>query len=272
MISSKPSDPEGFQNLCTNMMEHGASFEAHIPDRWKQGRTAYGGVTAGLALHAAQKAVRDLPPLISAQIAFIGPVGGNPVFTPPVMRQGKNVTSINVDVHSEDKFSGRMMYFFGASRESVLNEDFPAPEAGTPEETPDFVPPQLRDFVPPFLSKFDVKLIAGHRPASGADEGYVRTWVRHLDPTSRASDASFIALADVLPPAAVPMIKVMKPMSSINWHLNILTPNISTRDGWWHVESRLTAAANGYSSQIMRYWNTDGTLVAEGVQSVAVFA
>ena len=40
---------------------------------------------------------------------------------------------------------------------------------------------------------------------------------------------------------------------------------------WWHVESRLTAARGGYSSQIMRIWNTEGRLVVEGLQSIAIF-
>ena len=45
---------------------------------WMQGRTAYGGVSAALALDAV---MRDHPgdaPLRTAQIGFVGPVGGEP--------------------------------------------------------------------------------------------------------------------------------------------------------------------------------------------------
>ena len=52
---------------------------------------------------------------------------------------------------------------------------------------------------------------------------------------------------------------------------NLLTDTPETEDGWWQVESRLTAASGGYSSQVMRIWNTDGELVVEGMQSIAIF-
>lgn len=57
----------------------------------------------------------------------------------------------------------------------------------------------------------------------------------------------------------------------MSWIFNLLTDNPQTKDGWWHIESRLTAAGGGYSSQLMRIWNMDGELVVEGMQSIAIF-
>ena len=57
----------------------------------------------------------------------------------------------------------------------------------------------------------------------------------------------------------------------MTWIVNILSDKPETEDGWWHVESKMTAARGGYSSQVMRIWNTAGELVVEGMQSVAVF-
>jgi acyl-CoA thioesterase len=51
----------------------------------------------------------------------------------------------------------------------------------------------------------------------------------------------------------------------------VLQDDSKTEDGWWHVETDLTAAQGGYASQVMRIWNTEGELVVEGVQSVAIF-
>jgi acyl-CoA thioesterase len=83
--------------------------------------------------------------------------------------------------------------------------------------------------------------------------------------------ASLLCIADVLPPAALPLFKRMGPVSSMTWIFNVLSDNPRTDDGWWHIETDLTAARNGYSSQIMRIWSTRGELVVEGVQSVAIF-
>ena len=42
---------------------------------WMQGRTLYGGAGALVAYTAATRAFPDLPPLRSAQVGFVGPVG-----------------------------------------------------------------------------------------------------------------------------------------------------------------------------------------------------
>ena len=48
------------------------TLTADLPDTWMQGRTAYGGLTAAIALEAAMRSQADLPPLRSAQTAFVG--------------------------------------------------------------------------------------------------------------------------------------------------------------------------------------------------------
>ena len=52
------------------------TLTAVIPDTWMQDRTAYGGLSAAIALEAAIRSQDDLPPLRSAQIAFVGPLAG----------------------------------------------------------------------------------------------------------------------------------------------------------------------------------------------------
>ena len=61
---------------------------AHIADDWLQGRTAYGGASAAVALMAAKTAYPDLPPLRSVQIAFVGPLAGDVTATPALLRRG----------------------------------------------------------------------------------------------------------------------------------------------------------------------------------------
>lgn len=261
----------GFKSLVDNLSTSGDGYAAQIPESWRQGRTAYGGVSTALCAAAAELKFSDLPPLRSFQMGFIGPIGENAVFTPTLLRQGRNVTVIGVDIVCDGKLCGRNSLFYGASRESVLTETLKAPEASTPEDTELFTPEAFRDFVPAFFLRFDTRLIAGHRPMSGAKDGYIRTWSRHEDPASRDGLLPFLAIGDVLPPAAVPKFSSFGPISSMNWQLNILTPKIETRDGWWHIETKLSAAQDGYSTQIMRFWNTDGTLIAEGTQSVTIF-
>jgi len=261
----------GFNEVANNAVSEGDGYRWVIPEGWRQGRTAYGGLTAGLSFIAAQKQFLDLPPFRSATINFIGPVTGDPVFTSQLLRQGRNVTSIETEGRIEDKVISNATFIFGGLRESSISVECLAPKTPPPEDCEPFTPPSAKDFVPAFFNRFDTRLIKGARPMSGADEGYIRTWSRHADPASRQGMASLLTLGDVLPPSASPLFKQKGPISSVNWIFTVLTDDPQTEEGWWHVETKLTAASGGYSSQVMRIWNTEGQLVAEGMQCVAIF-
>ncbi len=259
-----------FQALVKGLTGVDGGVQGQIPSEWRQGRTAYGGVTTGLALEAALRTFPGLPVLRSLQMTFVGPVISDPVFRPTVLRKGRNVTTVRVDAFCEAQLVATVVFIFGASRDSVLKQSLHAPAAGDPAEYEMFAPPNMLNQFPAFISQFDMHLIEGARPMSGAKEGYIRTWCRHKDSMSREGIGSFVAIGDVLPPAAMPTFSTFGPVSSINWQLNILKEP-TTRDGWWHIETKQSASQDGYSSQIMRFWNSEGDLVAEGTQSVALF-
>ena len=260
----------GWSHIYASMTPEEIGFRVDIPPHWKQGRTAYGGLTAALMLAGAQKQIEGLPPLRSALINFVGPVTDSPLFTAELQRKGRNVTSVSAAAHIGDQAVGRAEFLFGTTRSSDINIDFPAPDAIAPEAAEAFTPEAARAMVPQFFHNFDTRLIAGARPMMG-EEGYIRTWSRHKDPAARSGVAALLCLADVLPPAAMPLLRKFAPVSSMSWIFNLLQDDPQTEEGWWHVESNLTAARGGYSSQVMRIWNTDGELVVEGMQSIAIF-
>lgn len=260
----------GWADIYASMNRQGNVYTADIPENWRQGRTTYGGLTSALMLAASMKQFKDLPPLRSALINFVGPVTDSPSLRSNLERQGRNVTSLSATAHVGEKAVGRAEFLFGAARTSNINVDFPAPSAPPPEDAPPFIPDAIKNAVPGFFHNFDTRLIAGGRPMMG-DEGYIRTWSRHKHEASRTGIDSLLCIGDVLPPAAIPLMKTFAPISSMSWIFNVLMDEPATEDGWWHVESRLTAARGGYSSQVMRIWNTDGELAVEGLQSVAIF-
>ncbi len=225
-----------------------------------------------MALRAAQSEFADLAPLRSVMVSFIGPVTQNAVFIPALLRQGKNVTTVSVDVVCDGQIGARVALVFGKSRESDLKKPSNDPKVyEAPDSYPLFTPPEFRAFVPKFFNNFETTLIAGSRPMSGAEDGFIHAWSRHADPASRAGIDSLVTIGDVLPPAAYPLFTRAGAVSSVTWMLNILVDTPDTEDGWWRVDTRLSAAQNGYSSQTMGIWNTAGRKVAEGMQSVAIF-
>lgn len=268
--STDASKDFDWADIRASMEFHDNSHRVDIPAHWRQGRTAYGGLTSALMLAATQEQFKDLPPLRSALINFVGPVTDSPTLRSTLERQGRNVTSISATASVGEKAVGRADFLFGSTRSSKIDIDFPAPPAPAPHEAPPFTPKASQDMVPNFFHNFDTRLIAGGRPMMG-DEGYIRVWSRHKDVNSRDGVESLLCIGDVLPPAAMPLMRTFSPVSSMSWIFNLLMDEPKTQDGWWHVESRLTAARGGYSSQVMRIWNTKGQLVVEGLQSIAIF-
>ena len=95
-------------------------WRGHIPDSWLQGRTAYGGLSSAIALHAAQASEPDLPALRSAQIAFIGPLSDEITVRTERLRRGRNATFIQADVSSEAGLGLRATFVFMRAIESRI--------------------------------------------------------------------------------------------------------------------------------------------------------
>lgn len=261
--------PTSFTALMGGIEKRGDGFAVTIPADWMQGRTTYGGMTAALCLEGVVRAFPDLPPLRSAQISFIGPAGGDVTITASLLRRGKSVTFANGDLSAGGSLAARGVFAFGAARPSQFDLNFTArPAVTAPGDCPVYIPP---GFGPSFAQHYDTRLAKGARPASAAAEHDHFIWVRHRD-EGAASTVALLALADMPPPAVMPMLKEFAPISSMTWALNFLTEAPRTEGGWWLLQSRAENAAEGYSSQDMLVWNAAREIVIAGRQSVAVFA
>lgn len=234
-----------------------------------QGRTTYGGLSAAICFETAARSFPDLPPLRSAMVSFIGPAGGAVEGKATLLRQGKSVSFVEADVIGEKGLATRTVFAFGVPRASAFDAIYtPTPSA----PSPDVLDPYMGDGMgPSFANHFDTRLVSGGRPLSGSKEHDHFIWVRHKDSTAHGL-AALLALADMPPPAVMPMFTEFSPISSMTWMINILNDAPETEDGWWLLESRAENASNGYSSQDMLIWSSSGELVVAGRQSIAIFA
>lgn len=258
-----------FTQLLESATHKDGVFKVVISEDWMQGRTTYGGLSAALCLETALRAFPDAPPLRSALVSFIGPAGGPVEGKAKMLRQGKSVSFIEADITGEKGIATRCNFAFGGARPSQWNRTFaPTPEMPAPEDCPPFIPEGRG---PSFADHFDSRLAKGGRPASGSKDHDHFIWVRHKDEHAN-SVVGLLALADMPPPALMPMFAAFAPISSMTWMVNLLTDKPQSRDGWWLMQSRAEQAGDGYSSQDMLVWNREGELVISGKQSVAIFA
>lgn len=261
-----------YSDLITGL-KRGAKgrLETVIPEDWMQGRTTYGGLTAALS-HEAARELAEGRPVRSVQIAFVGPVGGEVVVSPSLLRAGRAASFVNVDVVTEKGVMARALFVFGEARPSTISlSALTAPEAPAPEGLQRFFPPQGG---PNFARHFEVQHAGGPGPLAGAETADVRMWLRHRDEAARAGpvDATnLLSLADVPPPAAMSLFRAPGPLSSMSWMAEFLTDAPATQAGWWLSRSVAETAADGYSSQAMTLWSRDGTPVMAGRQTVAIF-
>lgn len=240
-------------------------FRAQIPSDWLQGRTAYGGLSSALALHAAQGLEPDLPPLRSAQVSFIGPLSGEVRVTATKLRRGRTAAFLQADIVSDAGLGYRAIFVFMAEQPSRvelkggLARTLPPPAADAKLYTgPD-------EF---FTGNFNFLDLTHEAPG----EAEWLRWAQLRDGAGIDPMVEVLALADALPPAAFKLFgKDVVPLSSLTWIVNLLTPTPATTDGWWLLSAQSQHAVNGGSSQRMMLWNADGVPVAQGMQSVAIF-
>ena len=246
------------------------SIDAHIPESWMQGRTTYGGLTAALSFQGALGLVDDIP-IRSAQVAFVGPVGGDVKIVPKLLRRGKNTAFVSVDIVGETGIAAQSIFAFGARRDSSLHfDDMPKPDSRAPEEIESFFASGMPR--PGFSQNFDMLLATGGRPISGSKEKSVGLWMRHVDPEAPQDATAILAIGDAPPPAAMSMLAVPSRISSMTWMAEFMTDEISTdANGWYFAQHTAQLAKDGYSSQSMRLWNRDGEPILVGRQTIAVF-
>ncbi len=236
-----------------------------IPENWHQGRTAYGGLSTAIAYQAAKVSNDDLPPLASAQIAFIGPLAGEVEIRTQLLRRGRNTAFIRAEIFGEGGLGLSVTFIFAAQRESHF--------AYHGIETPDF-PPIPKDGE---TRSGSLKFFSGHlhyaeqRQPLNTGNRIFSSWQRFAERDGIDPFAELLAIGDALPPAAMGFMQQGAPLSSMNWQINMLTAAPQTQNGWWFLESDVHHADNGGSSQFMTTWNSEGQAVMIGMQSIAIF-
>lgn len=260
-----------YTELLSGLHRHSDnSVDAHVPESWMQGRTTYGGLTAALSLQAAMGIVDDIP-IRSAQVAFVGPVGGDVKITPTLLRRGKNTAYVSVNIAAESGVTAQSIFAFGKAKESAVHfDDMPMPTVPAPDEIESFFDKDRPR--PGFTQNFDMLLASGGRPVSGSKDKSIGLWMRHLDPDTPQDATAVLAIGDAPPPAVLSMFSAPVRISSMTWMAEFMTDTIATDPaGWFFAQHTAQYAKDGYSSQSMRLWNRQGEPILVGRQTIAVF-
>ncbi|MEQ1724664.1 MAG: thioesterase family protein [Sphingopyxis sp.] len=240
-----------------------------IDEGWMQGRTAFGGLSAALALDAAMRSHGGEAPLRTAQISFVGPVGGAARVTTRLLRQSKSSRFVAADLSSDLGYGTSATFTFMKRRDSHIDHrHITAPDVSDPDALAPIPDHPMR---PAFTRKFDMRPQRGPGFGHGLPEGHILTWVRWVETPACDPHIALLTLADALPPAATTLFTAFGPLSSSTWIQHFLTDRPHSDDGWWLLESRTRHVSNGFSAQSMLIWNSARELMSVGGQGVALY-
>ena len=258
-----------FSSLLKGVTVAEDGWSVDVTPDWRQGRTLYGGLSAALCLEACLRSAADLPPLRSAQLAFVGPATEDLRLRTKLLRQGKSATFMTSDLTSAGQSATHATFCFGQPRPSAFStRAAPAPAAPAPDACPDFFAADRR---PAFAAHYEVRLAAGGPPFSGAAAADILLWVRHRDPLAPHNGVALLALADVPPPAAMSVFTAPAMISTMTWMIDFLDEAALSTGGWKLLRSKAQTIREGYSAQTMQIWGSDGAALADGRQTIAVF-
>lgn len=246
-------------------------LHAVIAEDWGQGRTIFGGLSAGLAVHAMLPQVVAGRPLRSALTSFVGPVrAGEVAIHPRLLRSGRNVTHVRADVIQDDAVCCTVLACFGMDRDTPVHvEPSPMQPLPAPEELPS--PPFVPGISPEFTRYVDYRWTHESMPYLGNGDGSSDGWIR-LREASAVTPDRFMLLADAWPSPALAMLQGPAPVSSLTWSLEIFDLGSHHRtDAWWRIHACIDAASSGYVHEDALIWAPDGSPAARSRQTVSVY-
>lgn len=260
-----------FAELLSGLRTGDNTATLELTPDWLQGRTAYGGWQAALAVLAMRQVLGPDIPLRSLQANFVGPLGiGTVTARAELLRRGKSASQLEARIVVDGQTAFTAVGIFGAPRPSQFALAPSAPksnrEVGSLETRP-----FIDGVMPSFLAHFDTRWALGGYPFSGAEHSAAQIFAR-LRHENISSEAHLVMMCDVIPPSAIAMFKTPAMISSMNWTLEMVTPlSAETATGWLRFDSEMTAAGDGYAWENASIWGSNGELVALSRQCVAVF-
>lgn len=260
-----------FSKLLASAQRQPDGLRLEVPADWMQGRSVFGGLQAAFALQA-MRAVLPHVPLRTLQTTFIAPVSGDMRATAKIVRQGKNVATVEARIGDDDAPQAIVIGAFGSARSSAVARRVVQPVVEIDPARVIALPFAARsESAPQFASHFSVRWLRGMPPFSG-DTAFQHVLEVGIDDDASTSEAHMIALADFPPPVGLSLLKSPAPGSTLTWMLQLLVDDFSAlpRTGL-RIDAELVAARDGYTSQSVTMYAPDGTALALSHQSMLVF-
>ena len=247
-----------------------------VPDGWQQGRGAWGGLVVGALARAVVAAEPDPERIlrsVSAELVAPAVVGPHEIALECVRRGSAVSTWRAVLLDEQERTVAVMTAVLGATRRVDTEPDYRSWQTVSPPEAPGagtLAPLDLsRVGGPVFMQHLDMRPVTGI-PGEGARPEAVG-WVALREPVPMDAVA-LIALVDAWWPAGLVGMAALRPIATVAFAANLVIDPIDVPSGPLLHHSFVTAAAEGFTSEVRRLWTPDGRLVVDNLQSIVLIS
>ncbi len=257
--------------IATAVAQAGAGvFHAAIPDDWLQGRTAFGGLAAAVALRAVLAQVGTDRPVRSVDTTFVAPLPPGPVeVVVDVLREGRHATIVSADLRRDGAVCTRVVVVLGSGRRSEIVVEPPPPVPSKPREQGVRMP-YIEGMTPAFTRHLELWLTEGAFPFAGNPQGRMGGFARLREVLTEPVDRVLgtLALLDAWPVPILSAATGPAAASSVRWSAN-LQPTDRIGEWVW-MDYRTDVAADGYAVVWGRMYAED-VMLARSEQLAVIF-
>jgi len=243
-----------------------------IPASWAQGRTVYGGLSAGLLCDAASRGI-DGRRLRSVNVSFLRPLEPEKVFRIEIdeLSAGRTVIVRAAHIVQDDKVRVRLQATFLKELKSDVSADV-------------FEPPVLKHWnaedalhmrgpaSPAFTQHFDFYTTTDGLPFQGGRVPELGGWMRFDKAPDALTPAHLVCLIDAYPPSPSSYYDRPVPLSTVNWTVHMGEPLDGIRgDAFLGYLATVNVLKDGFGSSSADVWSDDGRLLAKSFQTFVIY-
>lgn len=264
--------PDDYFQLI-NDAENLSQLQLTVPGDWGQGRTVFGGLSAGILYQVLKNIVPCERVLRSITFNFVGPLNVDAPFgfSWKILRQGKNATQITAHIVQDEQICLSALGCFAADRKSKVLVNADTKDLPSPPTKGKYIP-QIPKVTPKFLRHVDLSISEGGAPFTGSKNSTYKGWMRLKQTPITFTDAHILTLIDAWPPTILQLPLGPAPASTMSWNVEFIHPHQKIEPGaWLSYQAHTVQAYGGYGHSEAKIHDEAGELVAISRQLIAIF-
>lgn len=259
-----------FDEIRAIAAEH---HEVVVPTSWAQGRTVYGGLSAGLLCDALSQGVDPARRLRYLKVGFLRPLETEEPLRIEMeeVSAGRTVVVRSAQITQDGAVRVTAQANFVTRMESSIEIDTFRPPT-LPPWNAEAAMRMRGPGLPAFTQHIDFHATTRGLPFRGREVPELGGWMRFETAPGAIKKAHLVCLIDAWPPAAVPYYDRVVPMSSINWGIHFAEPLDGVLGGdFLGYLARVNFFKDGYGSSSADIWAPDGRLLAKSYQTFVIY-